>query len=104
MSIYILDSERIKSMIDNNEFDLIIDIRNEEYYLNGHLPKAINIPMNEINDKIDFLADYKDKKILLYCGIGSQSKAACKVLSINGFNKLYSLFGGIKDYKYELEK
>ena len=44
------------------------------------------------------------KKILLYCGIGSQSKATCKVLSINGFNKLYSLFGGIKGYKYELEK
>ena len=31
MSIYILESEKIKSMIDNNEFDLIIDIRNEEY-------------------------------------------------------------------------
>lgn len=104
MGITILDSKQVKEMIDKNEFELVIDIRNNENYLNGHLQSAINIPMNEITDNLAFLEKYKNKKILLYCGIGSQSKTTCKVLSLNGFEKLYSLHKGIKSYKYSLEK
>ena len=90
-------------MIDNSQFDLIIDLRTRENYLNGHLPGAINIPINELTDKVDFLNQYKNKDIILYCAVGSQSRSVCKVLALNGFNKLYSLSRGIKDYKYELE-
>lgn len=103
MKITILEAIKTKYMIDNNKFDLIIDLRNKENYLNGHLPGAINIPINEITDNMDFLESYKNKSIMLYCGIGSQSKSVCKVLALNGFQELYSLFRGIKEYKYELQ-
>ncbi|MGL4912796.1 MAG: rhodanese-like domain-containing protein [Romboutsia sp.] len=103
MQITTLEASKIKYMIDNNQFDLIIDLRNEENYSKGHLPGAINIPINEITDNMAFLEAYKNKSIMLYCGIGSQSKSVCKVLALNGFQQLYSLFRGIKEYKYELQ-
>lgn len=103
MKIIILEANKVKEMIDNSQFDLIIDLRTQENYFKGHLPGAINIPINEIPDKIDFLNKYQKKSIILYCGIGSQSKSVCKVLALNGFEKLYSLSRGIKEYKYELE-
>lgn len=103
MQITTLEASKIKAMIDNNQFNLIIDLRNEENYSKGHLPGAINIPINEITDNMDFLEPYKNKSIMLYCGIGSQSKSVCKVLALNGFQQLYSLFRGIKEYKYELQ-
>lgn len=102
MSVTILKANKVKQMIENNEFDLIIDLRNKENYLAGHIPDAINIPINEIPDCMDFLNQYKEKSILMYCGIGIQSKSAAKVLALNEFKKLYSLSNGIKEYKYQL--
>lgn len=104
MGVVILKAEQVKYMIDNNEFDLILDLRNNESYLEGHLPNAINIPMNEIPDNMHYLSRYKNKNILICCGIGHQSKSAGKVLALNGFEKIYSLSNGIKEYKYELVK
>ena len=103
MEIKVLEASKVKYMVDNNQFDLIIDLRNEENYSKGHIPGAINIPINEITDNMDFLEPYKNKSVMLYCGIGSQSKSVCKVLALSGFKQLYSLFRGLKEYKYELQ-
>ncbi|MGL6107577.1 rhodanese-like domain-containing protein [Romboutsia sp.] len=102
MGVVVLKGNKVKQMIDNKEFDLIIDLRNRENYLAGHLPNAINIPLNEIPDNMDYLNQYKVKSIIMYCGIGIQSRSAAKVLALNGFEKIYSLSNGIKEYKYEL--
>lgn len=103
MDLIMLKSIQVKEMIESNQFDLIIDLRDNESYSKGHLPGAINIPINEIPDKLKFLDLYKKKSIVLYCGIGSKSVSAGKVLIINGFEKVYNLSNGLKGYKYELK-
>lgn len=103
MTVISIKVKKVKEMIDNNQIDLIIDLRTNENYRKYHLPGAINIPINEIPDNLEYLSGYKDKYILLYCGIGSQSISAGKVLILNGFNKIYSLYNGIKEYKFDLE-
>ncbi|MGL5313443.1 MAG: rhodanese-like domain-containing protein [Peptostreptococcaceae bacterium] len=102
MGIASLKACKVKEMIEKNQFDLIIDLRQSEYYEAGHLPNAINIPLNCIPDNLKFLEEYKNKAIILYCGIGTQSRNAAKVLALNGFEKVYSLSNGLKDYKYDL--
>lgn len=104
MRIEVLKDIEVRNMISRNEIDLILDIRNNEYYIKGHLPGAINIPMNEIPDYMEFINNFKNKTILIYCGIGKQSINAGNVLILNGFNKIYSLDNGIKGYKFALEK
>lgn len=103
MTVISLKANKLKEMIDNNKIDLIIDVRSNENYLKGHIPNSINIPINEIPDKLKLLEGYKEKHIVLYCGIGSQSISAGKVLLLNGYKNIYSLSNGIKNYKFELE-
>ena len=98
MKIRYLLAKKADEMLDNNEFDLIIDLRDRESYEEINIDNSINIPMNEIGDKMEFLNDYKEKKILLYCGIGRKSSSTSKVLAIYGFKKIYTLKDGLNDY------
>ncbi len=100
MGLVSISAKKVKEMIDNDEFDLIIDLRNKENYEKSHLTNSINIPINEITDMLNYLEKYKERSILLYCGIGHQSKTVGKVLVLNGFSKIYTLSNGINDYKY----
>ena len=84
---------------DNKEY-FLLDVRTlEEYYGDlGHLPDAELIPYNEIADRIDELADQKDKTIIAYCRSGRRSGIATKLLTENGF-KAYNMVGGMKKMK-----
>ncbi len=104
MKVNKLNSKIVSEKIKNNEFKLIIDLRSKDSYLISHLPGAINIPTNEINDYLDYIRSVTNEDILLYCNAGSQSMTVGKVLLINGFNNIYSLANGIKSYNYELYK
>lgn len=104
MKVNKLNSKIVSEKIKNNEFKLIIDLRSKDSYLISHLPGAINIPTNEINDYLDYIRSVTNEDILLYCNVGSQSMTVGKVLLINGFNNIYSLANGIKSYNYELYK
>ncbi|WP_343344042.1 rhodanese-like domain-containing protein [Terrisporobacter petrolearius] len=104
MKVNILNSKKISEMVKNNEFKLIIDLRDEELYLEGHLPKAVNIPTGEINDNLEQIRSVTNDGILVYCANGNQSIAVGKVLLLDGFNNVYSLANGIKNYRYKLYK
>ena len=104
MKVNILNAKKTREMINSKQFKLIIDLREEESYLEGHLPNAINIPTNEINDNLDYIRSITNQDILLYCSAGNQSVAVGKILLLEGFNNIYSLANGTKYYKYELYK
>jgi len=104
MMVIILNSKKISEMVKNNEFKLIIDLREEELYLEGHLPKAVNIPTGEINDNLEQIRSITNEGILLYCTNGNQSITVGKVLLLDGFNNVYSLANGIKNYRHKLYK
>lgn len=84
---------------DNKEY-FLLDVRTlEEYYGDlGHLPDAKLIPYNEIANRIDELADQKDKTIIAYCRSGRRSAIATNILKENGF-KVYNMTGGMKKIK-----
>lgn len=69
---------------DSNE-PLIIDVRTEEEFYYGAYPGAINIPLDELEDRIDELGR-KDRKIILYCASGARSAYALQILRAYGFN------------------
>lgn len=63
----------------------IIDIRSIEKYNNKHIPRAINIPMEQL---LINPAKYMNKynKYYLYCQKGIQSRKLCQILKNNGYN------------------
>ena len=93
--------EKVMQVIDeDNEEYFLLDVRTlEEYYGDlGHLPEAKLIPYNEIANRIEELADQKDKTIITYCRSGRRSAIAAKILKENGF-KVYNMSGGMNKMK-----
>ena len=79
----------------------LIDVRPEISYKTNTIPNAINIPINEIRNRIDEIP--KDKKVVLFCNTGYTSYCASRILIQKGFNNVYSFMGGLEFYK-ELTK
>lgn len=85
----------INSIIEDKN-TIIIDVRTKEEYNERHIDRAINIPVDNIqNIKIE-----KNKKIVVYCRSGVRSKKAYDMLLSMGYTDVHDL-GGIDNYKKE---
>ncbi len=73
----------------------IIDVRPEFSFNNGHIKGAINIPLVEINDRLEEID--KDKKILVYCQTSITSYNTERILKNLGY-EVYNLDGGYTYY------
>lgn len=80
---------------------LIIDLRDKEDYLKGHIPSAINIPYENLEDEIHKLNP--NKLIIFYCDRGNISLMAARDLMKYGC-RIKSMYGGIRAYRGKLEK
>jgi rhodanese-related sulfurtransferase len=79
----------------NNEDVLVLDVREASETAAGKIAKAVQIPAGAIKTRIAELDKHKGKTLLVYCKTGARSAAACKELSQHGFDKVYSLNGGL---------
>lgn len=96
-SIEKISTSEVKEIIDNKDDNyIIIDVREEYEYNEGHLIGAENIPWTII----DTYTFDKDKTIIVYCRSGSRSNEAARILNKLGY-KVKDM-GGILDWTYEL--
>ena len=94
--------EAVKMMRDEKDY-IILDVRRPDEYAAGHIPGAINVPNEDIGTaEIAALPD-KSQRILVYCRSGRRSKEASAKLVKLGYTNIVE-FGGIQDYKGEIEK
>lgn len=96
-------AEEAKQIMDNQEGYIILDVRAQEEYDEGHIPGAIVIPHPEIDDRAEEELPDKDQLILVYCRSGRRSKIAAEALVELGYTNIRE-FGGILDWPYETEK
>ena len=61
----------------------------------GILKGALNIPIQELGDRLDELESYKSSEIIVYCSVSMRSPRASKLLSENGFGKIHNMLGGM---------
>lgn len=78
--------------VEGKEAHLLVDVRTPQEYIAGYIPGAVNIPLQELSQKIDHLP--KDKPVILYCRSGSRSHSAASLLGRLGYTDVYDL-GGI---------
>jgi len=72
---------------------ILLDVRTEEEFNNGHLPGSINIPLDSLRDRMGELD--RNKQIIEYCQVGLRGYIADRILSQNGYNVL-NITGGYK--------
>lgn len=89
--------ERARELIENKPDMVILDVRTEGEFDGGHIGGAINIPVDNLEQRIGELDD-KDE-MLVYCRTGNRSARAMGILRDNGFTKLYHMVDGIEGWK-----
>ena len=97
-----ITAEEAKQIMDSEEGYIILDVRTQEEYDQGHIPGAIPIPDTEINAKAEEVLTDKEQLLLVYCRSGRRSKLAAEALVELGYTNIKE-FGGIIDWPYEVE-
>ena len=92
-----------KNIMDTTTGYIILDVRTIEEFNTGHIVKAINIPNEVIKEEAEAILLNKEQVILVYCRSGRRSKEAADKLVELGYTNVLE-FGGIIDWKYEIEK
>ncbi len=76
---------------------VLLDVRSVEEFQARNIQGSINIPIEELRDRMNEVP--KGKPILTYCEVGYRSYLATRVLLQNGFDEVYDLTGGFKTYE-----
>ena len=92
-----IDYKEMNRIIRNNKDIKIIDVRSNQEYMERRINNAINIPLYELNKRIENEIEDKNCLIILYCGCGIRSKKAYRILEKKGYTNLYSLKDGIDE-------
>ena len=80
---------------------LLLDVRSPAEYDKGHIPHAINIPLNLLASKIDIIKRTGKKKIVVYCLSGKRAQVAVQMLTDNQVENVYHLEGDIRGWYSE---
>ena len=98
-----ITQEEAKEMMKKDDGHIIIDVRRQDEYDEGHIPGAVLIPNESITDKQPEELPKLDQIILVYCRSGRRSKEASQKLADIGYTNVYE-FGGINTWTGEIVK
>ena len=97
-----ITSDEAKKMMES-EKTIVVDVRSLEEYNEGHIPNAVSIPLETIENEAEAKLKNKDDLILVYCRSGRRSREAALKLIEKGYTNVID-FGGIKDWNGEVVK
>ena len=98
-----ITAEEAKQIMDTEDNYVILDVRTQKEFDEGHIDGAILIPEYEVANRAEKELPDKDQLILVYCRSGRRSKIASQALVDLGYTNVKE-FGGIIDWPYEIVK
>ena len=99
-----LDAATVEE-IRNRDDVVLIDVRENSEYVEGHIPGATLIPLGQIPDRLDEIPT--DKTVVAVCRSGNRSSQATNFLREQGFDNVHNMQGGMNAWGqagYEIEK
>ncbi|MDD4369734.1 MAG: rhodanese-like domain-containing protein [Anaerostipes sp.] len=98
-----ITAKEAKTLMDEQDKYVILDVREKSEYEEGHVPNAILLSLGNIDKEASKKLTHKDQLILVYCRSGNRSNQAAKKLVKLGYTNVKD-FGGIIDWPYKTEK
>ena len=81
---------------------VLLDVRTEQEYRDGHIPGSRNLPLQEL-DRIGSVVDGTSVPLFVYCYSGARSRQAVAALRSLGYANVRNI-GGIADYSGKTER
>lgn len=92
MALTDITIEEYKEKFEGNQDTVLIDVREVEEFEEVRLPNTVNIPLNDIQERISEIP--QDKEVVLVCRSGGRSHMAGEFLEANGYDTIYNLLEG----------
>lgn len=93
-----------ETLVAENKDALILDVRDAKDFDKNRIENAINIPVDEVESRMNELEEYKGKDILIYCSIGRRSAQVAELLENNGYTNVSNSVDGVKEFDFKLVK
>ena len=93
-----IDIFELKKLLDDDSKFTLIDIREDNELLHGKINKAEHIGRGVLEKSIEGYSSNREEEIVLYCARGVRSILGCRSLQEMGYEKVFSLKGGIGDW------
>lgn len=93
--------DEVKHDMETRDDVIVIDVREEDEYREGHIPGALCKPLSTLKEHIEELRDTR-KDVYVYCRSGQRSSAACRILKEQGISHIYNI-GGIIHWMYDVK-
>jgi rhodanese-related sulfurtransferase len=92
-----INFDELKDIIENRTpSPILIDVRENEEYVEGHIPGVPLLPMGDIVDLIDQFDT--NEEYILVCRSGRRSHEVAKFFKTNGIEKVHNYTGGMLDW------
>ena len=102
-----VEADELAMDIPFDDHLIVVDVRKETEFADGHVKDAVNLPLNDINDPA-LMANIEDTdNLYVHCAGGYRSVIASSILKKQGFHNLRNVVGGwskIKEQKVEIVK
>lgn len=79
----------------NREKAVVLDVREEQEFKQGHIVNAINVPLSELEARLKSLEKFRGRPIITTCQTGDRSARASAILQKQGFSPVFKIAGGL---------
>lgn len=100
-----MSPKKLQSELGKPAAPVVVDLRTPVEFGVAHIPGAINIPLTELENRLDEISN--DNGVLIYCINGSRTRQAEPILYAHGFENIYHLEGAFYSWikgKFTVEK
>lgn len=90
----------LKEKLDAGEELLVLDVRTTEDFVGeqGHIAGATNIPLEELESRLEEVMDYEERAVAIVCRTDRKSEKAARILAQNGFSDVHVAKGGMTEW------
>lgn len=98
--VNMLDVQSLKNELDQQHQLLLLDVRSEAEFNGeqGHIAEARLMPLQQLKQQLEQIADYKDKPVITICRTDRRSSEAAKILIDQGFENVKVVRMGMTDW------
>ena len=102
-----MPAAEVKARLGTPQAPLMVDLRTPPEFGIAHLPGAVNIPLSELEKRVDEVRPAAGQDLLIYCLNGARTRQAEPLLYAHDINNFYHLEGSLEGWllkNYPIEK
>jgi rhodanese-related sulfurtransferase len=88
-----------RSLASERDRSKILDVRTPAEFATARIPEAVNIPLDQLDDHAEAIADEVDDTLVLVCGSGQRAAQAQRILAEAGLRDVVVLDGGMQAWQ-----